>query len=103
MSEESATCKPRERVLEQSLMVPRGDQPCQHLHCGLAASTMVRQEISAGKPPGLWYLIKAALAPQDSVHCNSGEKLEIVSCPLTKEWPQPLLLVATASLKLLGK
>ena len=25
---------------------------------------MVRQEVSAGKPPGLWYLIKAALAPQ---------------------------------------
>ena len=86
--------------LEQSLMVPRGDQ---HLHCGLAGSTMVRQEISAGKPPGLWYLIKAALAPRDSVHCNSGEKLKTVSCPPTKEWPQPLLLVATASFKLLGK
>ena len=39
--------------LEQSLKVPRGDQPCQHLHRGLAASTTVRQEVSAGKPPGL--------------------------------------------------
>lgn len=45
MSEESATYKPRERGegLEQSLMVHRGDQPCQHLHCGLVAPTVVRR------------------------------------------------------------